>query len=127
MSEQNESAAWPKADAALTQELLDLVQQCSHVRQLKKGANETTKSLSRGTSELVILAADTTPLSIVLHIPLLCEDKNTPYIYVPSKLALGRATGVSRPVVSVSITSNEGSELSSKIRAIREKVERAAM
>ncbi len=52
--------------------------------------NETTKSLSRGTSELVILAADTTPLSIVLHIPLLSEDKNTPYIYVPSKLALGR-------------------------------------
>lgn len=52
--------------------------------------SETTKSLSRGTSELVILAADTTPLSIVLHIPLLCEDKNTPYIYVPSKLALGR-------------------------------------
>ncbi|KAH8911043.1 putative 13 kd U4/U6.U5 snRNP associate protein [Coniochaeta sp. PMI_546] len=127
MSEQNESAAWPKADAALTQELLDLVQQCSHYRQLKKGANETTKSLSRGTSELVILAADTTPLSIVLHIPLLCEDKNTPYIYVPSKLALGRATGVSRPVVSVSITSNEASDLSSKIKAIREKVERAAM
>jgi len=78
-------------------------------------------------SELVILAADTTPLSIVLHIPLLSEDKNTPYIYVPSKLALGRATGVSRPVVSVSITSNEASDLSSKIRAIREKVERVAM
>ncbi|KAJ9164746.1 hypothetical protein NKR19_g1094 [Coniochaeta hoffmannii] len=120
-------AAWPKADPALTQELLDLVQQAGHYRQLKKGANETTKSLSRGTSELVILAADTTPLSIVLHIPLLCEDKNTPYIYVPSKLALGRATGVSRPVVSVSVTSNEASELSSKIKAIRDKVERVAM
>jgi U4/U6 small nuclear ribonucleoprotein SNU13 len=75
MADQNESAAWPKADAALTQELLDLVQQCGHYRQLKKGANETTKSLSRGTSELVVLAADTTPLSIVLHIPLLAEDK----------------------------------------------------
>jgi U4/U6 small nuclear ribonucleoprotein SNU13 len=75
MADQNESAAWPKADPALAQELLDLVQQCSHYRQLKKGANETTKSLSRGTSELVILAADTTPLSIVLHIPLLAEDK----------------------------------------------------
>jgi U4/U6 small nuclear ribonucleoprotein SNU13 len=38
MADQNESAAWPKADPALTQELLDLVQQCSHYRQLKKGA-----------------------------------------------------------------------------------------
>lgn len=35
--EQNSSAAWPVADAALTQEILDLVQQASHYRQLKKG------------------------------------------------------------------------------------------
>ena len=85
-----ESAAWPLADAGLAQELLDMVQQCSHYRQLKKGAvcdipnginvredsltnvlslqNEATKSLSRGTSELVILAADTQPLSILLHV-----------------------------------------------------------
>ena len=33
-----ESAAWPLADAGLAQELLDMVQQCSHYRQLKKGA-----------------------------------------------------------------------------------------
>ena len=32
--------AWPLADEALTQNLLDLVQQASHYRQLKKGANE---------------------------------------------------------------------------------------
>ena len=76
MSNQNESAAWPLADAALTQELLDLVQQGSHMRQLKKGANEATKALNRGTAEIVILAADTSPLAILLHIPLLSEDKN---------------------------------------------------
>jgi len=44
MSNQNESAAWPMADEALVQELLDLTQQASHYRQLKKGANEATKS-----------------------------------------------------------------------------------
>ena len=32
--------AWPIADQALTQSILDLVQQASHFRQLKKGANE---------------------------------------------------------------------------------------
>lgn len=90
--------AWPLADPALTQELLDLVQQASvcnyvldgelyglrltelqHYRQLKKGANESTKALSRGVSELIVLAADTAPLSILLHLPNLCEDKNVPY------------------------------------------------
>ncbi|KAJ0424613.1 50S ribosomal protein L30e-like protein, partial [Aspergillus heterothallicus] len=118
------SAAWPVADEALTQQLLDLVQQASHYRQLKKGANEATKTLNRGTSELVILAADTTPLPIILHLPLLCEDKNVPYVYVPSKLALGRATGVSRPVIATSITTNEASDLTAQIRALKIQVER---
>ncbi|KLO94227.1 Uncharacterized protein LW93_11811 [Fusarium fujikuroi] len=72
----SESAAWPLADQKLEQELLDLVQSSQHARQLKKGANEATKTLNRGVSELVILAADTQPLAILLHLPLLCEDKN---------------------------------------------------
>lgn len=83
-----------------------------------------TKTLNRGTSEIVILAADTSPLAILLHLPLLAEDKNIPYVYVPSKLALGRATGVSRPVIAASITTNEASDLMGQIRTIKDKVER---
>jgi U4/U6 small nuclear ribonucleoprotein SNU13 len=63
--------AWPVADEALTQNILDVVQQASHYKQLKKGANEATKTLNRGTSEIIILAADTSPLAILLHLPLL--------------------------------------------------------
>jgi U4/U6 small nuclear ribonucleoprotein SNU13 len=118
------SAAWPVADQALTQEILDLVQQASQFRQLKKGANEATKTLNRGIAEIVILAADTAPLAIILHIPLLCEDKNVNYVYVPSKMALGRACGVSRSVIAASITTNEASDLMAQIRALKDKVER---
>ncbi|KAF1823890.1 50S ribosomal protein L7Ae [Dissoconium aciculare CBS 342.82] len=120
----SDGAAWPVADQALAQEILDLVQQASHARQLKKGANEATKTLNRGISEIIILAADTAPLAILLHLPLLCEDKNTPYVYVPSKMALGRACGVTRPVISCSITTNEQSDLMGQIRALKDKVER---
>lgn len=74
-------AAWPVADQALSQELLDLVQQATHYRQLKKGANEATKTLNRGIAEVIVLAADTSPLAILLHLPLLCEDKNVPVSY----------------------------------------------
>ncbi|RYP40551.1 hypothetical protein DL769_011754 [Monosporascus sp. CRB-8-3] len=119
-----ESAAWPLADAQLAQEILDLVQQASHYRQLKKGANECTKTLNRGISELVICAADCEPLAILLHLPLLAEDKNVPYVYVPSKVALGRACGVSRSVIACSITTNEASDLNNQIRALKDKVER---
>ncbi|KAI0024150.1 snrnp and snornp protein [Xylariomycetidae sp. FL0641] len=124
MSAQDQSAAWPMADEALVPEILDLVQQASHYRQLKKGANECTKTLNRGVSEIVVLAGDTTPLAILLHIPLLCEDKNVPYVYIPSKVALGRACNVSRAVIAASITTNESSELSNQIRALKDKVER---
>ncbi|CUS08476.1 unnamed protein product [Tuber aestivum] len=116
--------AFPLADEALTQQILDLVQQASHYRQLKKGANEATKTLNRGISEFIVLAADTAPLEILLHLPLLCEDKNVPYVFVPSKIALGRACGVSRSVISASVTSNEASELQGQIRAVKEKIER---
>ncbi|KAH9866301.1 RNA binding protein snu13 [Plenodomus biglobosus] len=123
MAEDN-SAAWPQADQALSQEILDLVQQATHYRQLKKGANEATKTLNRGISELIILAADTSPLAILLHLPLLCEDKNVPYVYVPSKMALGRACGVARAVIAASITTNEASDLMGQIRTLKDKVER---
>ncbi|KAF2757682.1 L30e-like protein [Pseudovirgaria hyperparasitica] len=118
------SAAWPVADQQMTQEILDLCQQAAHYRQLKKGANECTKALNRGIAEVVVLAADTTPLAIILHLPLLCEDKNVAYVYVPSKMALGRACGVSRAVIGCSITTNEASSLMGQIRALKDKVER---
>ena len=63
------TAAWPIADQGLSQEILDLVQQASHYRQLKKGANEATKTLNRGTSEIVVLAADTSPLAMYGCVP----------------------------------------------------------
>jgi len=121
------AAAWPLADAALTQTILDLVQQAGHYHQLKKGANEATKTLNRGISEIIILAADTSPLAILLHLPLLAEDKNVPYVYVPSKSALGRSCGVSRAVIAVSITTNEASDLMAQIRQLKDKVERLAI
>ena len=34
-----------------------------------------TKTLNRGIAEIIILTADTEPLEILLHLPLLCEEK----------------------------------------------------
>jgi len=70
------------------------------------------------------MAGDTEPLEILLHLPLLCEDKNVPYVFVPSKQQLGRACGVSRPVIACSILVNEGSQLSSQITRMRVAIEK---
>ncbi|CCM00017.1 uncharacterized protein FIBRA_02043 [Fibroporia radiculosa] len=67
--------AWPLAKPELNDQILDLVERASQFKQLKKGANEATKTLNRGISEIIILTADTEPLEILLHLPLLCEEK----------------------------------------------------
>jgi U4/U6 small nuclear ribonucleoprotein SNU13 len=82
-----------------------------------------TKTLNRGISEFIVMAADAEPLEILLHLPLLCEDKNVPYVFVPSKIALGRACGVSRPVISASVTTNEASQLKEQIQSLKDQIE----
>lgn len=119
-----DARAFPLADASTTQQILDIVQQATNLRQSKKGANEATKTLNRGISEFVVMAADAEPIEIVLHLPLLCEDKNVPYVFVPSKVALGRACGVSRPVVAASVTTNDSSQIKEQIYQLKDKIER---
>ncbi|KAI5441302.1 RNA binding protein snu13, variant 2 [Lathyrus oleraceus] len=99
--------AYPLADAQLTITIMDLVQQAANYKQLKKGANE-----------------DAEPLEILLHLPLLAEDKNVPYVFVTSKQALGRACGVTRPVIACSVTTNEGSQLKSQIQQLKDAIEK---
>lgn len=124
MADEVNPKAYPLADATLTQKILDLVQQASSYKQLKKGANEATKTLNRGISEFIVMAADAEPLEILLHLPLLCEDKNIPYVFVKSKQALGRACGVSRPVIACSVTTHEGSQLKNVIQEIKLSIEK---
>ena len=34
---------------------------------------------------IVIVAGDTSPIDVICHMPLVCEEKDIPYCYVPSK------------------------------------------
>jgi U4/U6 small nuclear ribonucleoprotein SNU13 len=43
---------------------------------------------------------------------------------VRSKQALGRACGVSRPVIAASVTQNEGSQLKPQISNIQQEIEK---
>lgn len=116
--------AYPLADAQLTTTILDIVQQAQAYKQLRKGANEATKTLNRGICEFVVMAADAEPIEILLHLPLLAEDKNVPYVFVPSKAALGRSCGVARPVISAAVTTAEGSQLKKQIQELKIAIEK---
>jgi len=61
---------------------------------VRKGTNETTKAIERGVSKLVVIAADVEPPEVVAHLPILCEERNAAFIFVPSKQQLGASLGI---------------------------------
>lgn len=52
---------------------------------------------------MLLIAADINPIDIVSHLPVLCEDSNIPYIFVPSKEELGHASATKRPTSCVMV------------------------
>ena len=72
-------------------EAIRLAKQSGKVR---KGTNETTKAIERGTSRLVVIAEDVEPPEVVAHLPILCDERNAAYIFVPSKQQLGVSLGI---------------------------------
>ncbi len=82
------------ADKETNEKAYEAVEVVKATGKLKKGANEVTKALERGTAKLVIFAKDTIPPEIIMHLPLIAKENNIPCIEVPSKEELGAAAGV---------------------------------
>lgn len=59
-------------------------------------------------SGVVVLAADISPMDVISHIPVLCEDHHMPYIYVTSRAELGAAGSTKRPTSVVLISPERG-------------------
>ncbi|MFP3951314.1 MAG: 50S ribosomal protein L7Ae [Candidatus Bathyarchaeia archaeon] len=70
---------------------------------IKKGTNETTKTIERGRAALVLIAENVEPPEIVAHLPLLCDERNTPYIYVPEKQRIGSSAEMAVPSAAAAI------------------------
>jgi large subunit ribosomal protein L7Ae len=100
----------------LSDKVLQLVEIVKNTGKLKRGTNETTKSVERNLAKLVVIAEDVDPEEIVMHLPILCEEKKVSYVYVPSKLELGKASGIDVAAASVAIIDpGEGKDLLSEI------------
>lgn len=52
---------------------------------------------------IVIIAADISPIDVLSHLPTLCEERGIPYIFVPSREAIGGACKTKRPTSCVYI------------------------
>ena len=88
----------------LAEKVYDLVEMSKNGGKIRKGTNEVTKAIERSSAKLVVMAEDVTPPEILMHIPSLCEERDIPYCYVPSKKELGSAAGLEVPTAAIAVS-----------------------
>ena len=100
----------------LADKAYQLVQIAKDSGKIRKGTNETTKAIERAVAKLVLIAEDVDPPQVVAHLPILCEERKISYLFVPSKLELGRSAGIDVGCAAISVL--EGGEGSKTLKEI---------
>ena len=88
------------ADEAKVLEAVEIARTSGKIR---KGANEATKAIEKGEAKLVVYAEDVNPKEIIMHLPLLCKEKNIPCMKVSKKEDLGAAAGLAVGTAAVAV------------------------
>ncbi|CAO2655349.1 Nn.00g104130.m01.CDS01 [Neocucurbitaria sp. VM-36] len=108
--------AFPLADNDKeVKKILKTVKKSAKTKTLRRGVKEVVKALRKSAASapsssdisnptaVVVIAADISPMDVISHIPVLCEDHNVPYIYIKSRAQLGEASATKRPTSVVMI------------------------
>ncbi|KAM3601888.1 uncharacterized protein V6R79_020523 [Siganus canaliculatus] len=95
--------AQPLASKKLCKKLYKCVKKAAKVKNIRRGVKEVQKFINKGEKGIVVLAGDTMPIEVYCHVPVMCEDRNLPYAYIPSKLDLGSSAGSKRPTCVILI------------------------
>ncbi|PRW18324.1 H ACA ribonucleo complex subunit 2 [Chlorella sorokiniana] len=89
--------AKPLADDKLSKKALKLAKKAAKRKQIKRGVKEVIKAIRKKAKGVCLIAGDISPIDVITPLPVLCEDNDVPYIYVPSKEELGAAGLTKRP------------------------------
>ena len=69
----------------------------SKFKQVRRGVKEVVKQLKTTKEGLCVIAGDISPIDVITHVPMLCEEAGVQYVYVHSKEQLGAAGMTKRP------------------------------
>ncbi|KAG7321415.1 hypothetical protein KOW79_015830 [Hemibagrus wyckioides] len=97
----------PLASRKLSKKLYKCVKKAAKQKQIRRGVKEVQKFINKGEKGIVVLAGDTLPIDVYCHLPIMCEDRNLPYAYIPSKVDLGSSAGSKRPTCVIMIKPHE--------------------
>jgi H/ACA ribonucleoprotein complex subunit 2 len=108
--------AEPLASDKLSKKLLKLIKKGMKDKLVRRGVKETVKAVRKGGKgynifliltlfffRICVIAADISPIDVLSHLPVLCEENNVAYIYVKSRADVGDACKTKRPTSCVFI------------------------
>jgi H/ACA ribonucleoprotein complex subunit 2 len=116
----------PLATDKLLKKTLKLVKHASKAKMARRGVREVQKAIRKKQKGICVIAGDISPVDVISHLAALCEEAETPYIYVPSKLELGAAGATKRPTSVVMVVPGDNWEHAEEFREVQEKIRAAA-
>ncbi|XP_068625512.1 H/ACA ribonucleoprotein complex subunit 2-like protein [Battus philenor] len=100
--------AKPMATKKLSKKIYKLIKKTSsHKNYIRNGLKIVQKQLRLGEKGIVVFAGDISPIEIMCHLPAVCEEKEVPYCYTPSRKDIGSAMGTMRGCIMVLIKEHE--------------------
>lgn len=99
---------WPRREVPGNQSLLIIFLHPTATKKhaLLRGVKEVNKALRKAPTKtatttevpgVVIIAGDISPAEVIMHLPVYCEERNVPYLFVSSRAELGAAAKTKRP------------------------------
>jgi large subunit ribosomal protein L7Ae len=104
----------------LVEKVYDIVEIARSTGKIKKGTNEVTKSVERSEPKLVVATEDCDPPEILMHLPALCNERDIPFVKVPSKKELGSVSGLEVPCVAIAVV--DGGEAKDLLLQVRRQI-----
>ncbi|KAK3500276.1 50S ribosomal protein L30e-like protein [Neurospora hispaniola] len=115
--------ALPLADDKTHKKTYKLIKKGAKLKSIHRGVKECEKAIKKcplrtaasppaDAPGLVIIAGDISPMDVIMHFPILCEEHGVPYLYIRSRADLGVAACTKR-ATSVVMLKPEGKKSSS--------------
>lgn len=100
-----------------------LLEKIAKTGKVRIGSNEATKAAERGTAKLIVIAEDVSPPEIVMHLPIICREKNIPFTYVSTKKGLGQYAGLNVGSAAIAVldegdTKKDFADLTKKLQEL---------
>jgi H/ACA ribonucleoprotein complex subunit 2 len=68
------------------------------------------------------MAGNISPLDVLSHLPVMCEEANIPYVFIPTKEELGTAASTKRSTCVVMVSAKEDPEYKENYDACFEQI-----